>query len=588
MKQPKKRPKTSTKPAPAVLATKKKASTTKKVAAPVKKATVAKTSTKKPAKQTSTAKSTAPKSSTAKKARVAPVVARTSPVVKSPASARPRKTTAKVVPDGAQRSAASAPEVSESSCRTPSRPTRSIAPKTTASPVEPKLTASPVEPAPAATIVEAMPTPVVTSEPVETVAGSTSEPVAERPASRPSTSPSESVTAAIPPVGEVAKPAYVDTAPLSSQVKSPRTLWSSRISLLLVAALVGGLAGHFASTNTSVKGTLTINSVTNSPGAAILPNGLSIPKLVTRVDTSVVSIDVKSGGEEDQGTGMIISSNGLVVTNNHVIAAAVQSGTITVTRTGSVKSLPATLVGTNPIDDVALIKINGASGLPPVTFGNSSKLQVGDAVVAIGNALGLAKGTPTVTSGIVSALGRTVTATSGTASETLNNMIQTDAAINPGNSGGPLLDSAGDVVGMNTAVAGTLPDGTSAQNIGFAIPVATIESLLKRLEAGESIVTHGAFIGVEISSNSAALQAEYGLSLSTGAVVVSVIAGTGAAKAGVDQGDVIVGINSLPVTNAQDVSSIISNFHPGDLIELQIVRGTTHLTIHVTLGSAPK
>ncbi len=127
-------------------------------------------------------------------------------------------------------------------------------------------------------------------------------------------------------------------------------------------------------------------------------------------------------------------------------------------------------MGTNPVDDVALIRINNASNLTPVTFGNSNKLEVGDSVVAIGNALGLAAGTPTVTSGIVSALGRTVTAGTDTATETLNNMIQTDAAINPGNSGGPLLDSSGNVIGMNTAVAGTLSDGENSQNIGFAIP----------------------------------------------------------------------------------------------------------------------
>jgi putative serine protease PepD len=315
---------------------------------------------------------------------------------------------------------------------------------------------------------------------------------------------------------------------------------------------------------------------------------MSIPKLVQKVQPSVVSIDVKSDGDEDQGTGMIITSNGLVVTNNHVIVAAVQSGTITVTRTGSTKAIPAVLVGTNPIDDVALIKIENVSHLPTVTFGNSNALDVGDTVVAIGNALGLAAGTPTVTSGIVSALGRTVTAGSSSSTETLDNMIQTDAAINPGNSGGPLLDSEGDVVGMNTAVAGTLPDGTSAQNIGFAIPVATIESLLKSLEAGESVVSHGAFIGVEIMSMSSELQAEYGFSVSSGAVVMSVISGTGAAVGGVKQGDVIVGINGTTVTSTQDVSSIISALKPGDVIALQIVRGTKHLTLHVTLGSAPK
>jgi serine protease Do len=301
----------------------------------------------------------------------------------------------------------------------------------------------------------------------------------------------------------------------------------------------------------------------------------------------VVSIKVTGGGTEDEGTGMIISKGGLVVTNNHVIAAAVSSGTITVTRSGTTKSQPATLVGTNPVDDVALIRINHASNLPTVTFGNSNKLEVGDSLVAIGNALGLAAGTPTVTSGIVSALGRTVTAGTDTATETLTNMIQTDAAINPGNSGGPLLDSSGDVIGMNTAVAGTLSDGENSQNIGFAIPVATIQSLLPTLMAGESVVTHGAFIGVEIESMSPSLQSEYGFTVSTGAVVMSVIAGTGAAAAGVEQGDIIVGINSTTIDSAQDVSSVISALHPGQRIALHIVRGTKHLVLEVTLGKQP-
>jgi putative serine protease PepD len=374
--------------------------------------------------------------------------------------------------------------------------------------------------------------------------------------------------------------------PLSSQVKASRGLWSTRVSLLLVAALVGGLAGHFASPSSTHDGEVTISEVSNTPGAATT-GGTSIPKLVQKVLPSVVSIKVTANGSGDEGTGMIISKNGLVVTNNHVISAAVSSGTITVTRSGTTKSEPATLVGTNPVDDVALIRIDNVSNLPTVTFGNSNALEAGDSVVAIGNALGLAAGTPTVTSGIVSALGRTVTAGTDTSSETLNNMIQTDAAINPGNSGGPLLDSAGDVIGMNTAVAGTLSDGENTQNIGFAIPVATIQSLLSSLMAGESVVTHGAFIGVEIESMTPSLQAQYGFTVSTGAVVMSVISGTGAAAAGVEQGDIIVGINSTTIDSAQDVSSVISSLHPGQRIALHIVRGTKHLVLEVTLGKQP-
>jgi S1-C subfamily serine protease len=394
---------------------------------------------------------------------------------------------------------------------------------------------------------------------------------------------------AVAPISTHEHAPIVDETPLSSQARSSRAPWSVRITLLLVAALVGGLAGHYSSQNKSGPGGVTINAVTNPPGAARLPNGMSVPKIVKKVEPMIVSIDVKGNNSEDQGTGMIITPNGLVVTNNHVIAAAVgDGGTITVTRTGSIKSLPATLIGTNPVDDVALIRINNAKNLPSMTFGNSNLVVTGDAVVAIGNALGLAAGTPTVTSGIVSALGRTVTASSTTATETLNNMIQTDAAINPGNSGGPLLDSDGDVIGMNTAVAGTLNDGTSAQNIGFAIPAATIESLLKSLKAGESVVNHGAFIGVEITTMTPSLQQQYGFKISSGAVVMSVIAGTGAATAGIKQGDVIVALNGTTITSAQDVTGVLSGLHPGDTITLKIVRGTKDLTVRVTLGTTPK
>jgi S1-C subfamily serine protease len=212
---------------------------------------------------------------------------------------------------------------------------------------------------------------------------------------------------------------------------------------------------------------------------------------------------------------------------------------------------------------------------------------VGDAVVAIGNALGLAAGTPTVTTGIVSALGRTVTASSSASTETLNDMIQTDAAINPGNSGGPLLDSSGNVIGMNTAVAGTLPDGSSAQNIGFAIPAATIQSLLKSLLAGQTVVNHGAYMGIEMESLTPSLQQQYGFSVASGAVIMSVISGTPAASAGLLQGDIIVGINGTTIGGGADVQQVISSHHPGDVITISIVRGTKHLNIKLTLGTKP-
>ena len=366
-----------------------------------------------------------------------------------------------------------------------------------------------------------------------------------------------------------------------------RGRWRTFMAPVVVAALVGAVAGHYAGHGGG--SVLSIQTSDQAPASATLPGGRAVTGLVKDVLPSIVSIDVKTVAGEDQGTGMIITAKGLVVTNNHVISGAVGGrGRITVTRSGSTKALPADLVGTDPANDVALIRIRNASNLPVVTFGNSNALEVGDAVVAIGNALGLAAGTPTVTTGIVSALGRTVTAGDGSSSETLNNLIQTDAAINPGNSGGPLLDAAGHVIGMNTAVAGSLPDGTSAQNIGFAIPVRTITSLLASLKAGESVVSHGAYMGVEITSLTADLQAQYHFSVSAGAVVMSVVSGTPADRAGLRQGDVIVAMGSTSIGDAQSLLSYLSTKSPGDRVTVHVVRERQHLSLGLTLTHTPR
>ncbi len=352
------------------------------------------------------------------------------------------------------------------------------------------------------------------------------------------------------------------------------------VALVLCAGLIGGLIG----------GWITRGSGT-SPGAAILPNGASIPALVARVLPSVVSIDVKGSGTEDLGTGMIISSGGYVVTNNHVIAAAAAGGSISVTRSGSTTSLPATLVGTIPSDDVALLHITGAHGLPTVRFANSAKLVVGDAAVAIGNALGLQASTPTVTSGIISALGRTVTAGDATSSatETLTDMIQTDAAINPGNSGGPLLDSAGEVVGMNTAVAATTSDGTSAQNIGFAIPAARIQALLPQLEAGGSNIptSTSGFLGVEVTTLTSQLRSEYHITPAHGVVVIAIGQGTPAAKSSLASGDVITKFDGTEVLSSTQFASLVHAKHPGDRVELTYWSGSQAKQTVITLGKNP-
>jgi putative serine protease PepD len=360
----------------------------------------------------------------------------------------------------------------------------------------------------------------------------------------------------------------------------------------VVAALIGAGVGAgvtaLTDNNSSNNSTITtIHEGDATPGAAIV-GGANIPKLVTLLLPAVVSIDVKTPEEEDEGTGMIISSNGMVVTNYHVIAlAAEDGGDLTVTEAGSTSAQKATLVGTDQIDDVALLRISGASNLKTITFGDSDKAVVGDAVVAIGNALGLSQGSPTVTSGIVSALGRTVTAgDTETATETLSDLIQTDAAINPGNSGGPLIDSAGEVIGMNTAVAGSTGDGTDAQNIGFAIPSAQIETLLPTLEKGNAAVGSPGYIGVDIATLTPALRAQYGFTPSSGAVITDVVQGGPADQAGLAQDDVIVGVESKTITSYADLQAVVQSYKAGQTIKVIYYRGDRKRTTSLTLISA--
>ena len=365
------------------------------------------------------------------------------------------------------------------------------------------------------------------------------------------------------------------------------------MAVAAVAALIGGAVGAGVTAladNGNGGSNVTIHESDSAPGAAVLSGNVTIPQLVRKVIPAVVSIDVKSHNDEDEGTGMIISSSGEVVTNNHVIELYTdggETGSISVTEYGQKKSEPATLIGYNSQQDVALLRINNPSAnLPTVTFGSSSKAVVGDSVVAIGNALGLAAGTPTVTQGIVSALGRSVSAGGdGTTTENLQNLIQTDAAINPGNSGGPLIDTAGQVIGMNTAVAGSSEDGTDAQNIGFAIPIDQVEALLPQLEKGGPASNQGGYLGVDITTLTPALREQYGFTPTSGVVVLDVISGSPAKKAGLMQGDVIVAVDGTAVNSASSLQSIIGKNKSGQNVQIAFYRGDIKHTTTVTLGS---
>jgi serine protease Do len=243
------------------------------------------------------------------------------------------------------------------------------------------------------------------------------------------------------------------------------------------------------------------------------------------------------------------------------------------------RQLPADLVGSiSSSSDVALVRIRDVSGLATVTLGESSAMQVGDDVVAVGNALNLGA-TPTVTTGIVSALNRSITEPNGV---NLENLVQTDAAINPGNSGGPLVNAAGQVIGVNTAVAG------GAENIGFALSIDSVKPLIEILRSGGGDVRGGAFLGVrtaDLANVNPAVLERLGIDRSDGAFVVDVDPGTAAASAGLEAGDVIVAIDGEGIEGSGEVGAAIVARQPGDEIDITYVRGGDERTTTATLGS---
>ena len=282
------------------------------------------------------------------------------------------------------------------------------------------------------------------------------------------------------------------------------------------------------------------------------------------------------------GTGVIIDEAGHILTNDHVIAGA-QKMTVSLP---DGRSFPATLVGRDPRSDLAVIQIKGTN-LPVIPLGDSAKLVVGQWVVAIGNALAL-QGGPTVTAGVVSALGRTVQeppSSNGQAGPCLFDVIQTDAPINPGNSGGPLVNLQGRVIGINTLGIVQAEPGVPAQSVGFAIAIDTAKPIADEL-ISTGHVTY-AFLGVGLYPNSPAIAARLNLPSKPGMIVTSLVQDGPSARAGVQQGDVIVAVDGKPITDESTLSRILLSHKPGDKITLTVARGSGQQTITVTLGMAP-
>ncbi len=337
------------------------------------------------------------------------------------------------------------------------------------------------------------------------------------------------------------------------------------VLIAILAGAVGSVAGR--AFNFATGSTHLVSTHSNIERAAN-----SIAGIAARVSPSVVSVSVESGAGGDTGSGFFIDANGYIVTNNHVVeAAAAGGGTITV-NLQSGKSFPAKIVGRDAAYDLAVLKIEVADA-PALTLGNSDDVKVGDAVIAIGSPLGLAG---TVTSGIISAKDRAVTAGSGTGESSFINALQTDAAINPGNSGGPLVDSAGAVIGVNSAIA-SLGSSFSGQSgsigLGFAIPInqakKTAEQLIK---TGSS--THP-IIGLSLDNSFTGIGAKIATTAD------SILPGGPADNAGLRAGDVITAIDGRAVANADELIVAVRTHNVGDGVTLTYKRAG--ITKEVTL-----
>src|SRR5712692_7891535 len=334
----------------------------------------------------------------------------------------------------------------------------------------------------------------------------------------------------------------------------PRTGAILLLTLILALTLgVGLFAGWQFGRGTANTASSTGSTLQSGPNTvATLPplSGNSIEAIreavIARVRPAVVEVDVTAQNGSGIGSGVIIDQRGYIVTNNHVVSGA----TNIVVALSNGTRIPAQLVGTDATDDLAVIKITPpTTGLTVITLGDSSKLQVGEDVLAIGNPLGIGQ---TVTNGIISALGHNVS--EGQNGTTLPDVIQTDAAINPGNSGGALVNLQGQLIGIPTLAAVNPETNTPANGLGFAIPSNRVQLIAQQLiNTGTVAHTGRAVLQIRVADVTPALAAQNNLTVDHGAVIVSVVPGGPAAQAGLQSGDVIVQVGTIAVNDASSL-----------------------------------
>jgi S1-C subfamily serine protease len=345
-----------------------------------------------------------------------------------------------------------------------------------------------------------------------------------------------------------------------------------RILVALIALTLAGCSAKLAPTGTTGAPPVT-------PSSPLPPvESSTVEEVVRRVLPAVVNVrsDIGQPGQAPEGTGFVVGGDGVVVTNYHVVEGAFEIEVVT----GDGDRLQARAIGGDFAADLAVLKVD-AEDLPTVPLGDSDQLRLGQDVVALGFALGL-EGGPSVTTGIVSGLGRTIDAGGqGVETRTYEDVIQTDAAINPGNSGGPLVDLQGRVVGINTAGVGA----GAAENIGFAIAINRARPVIDH--AIEDPEGPAPLLGVSTQPVTPAMAAQLGLSVDEGALVRAAPAGGPAAEGGIEVGDVIVAVAGEEVTDNDSLQERLLEHEPNERVEVTVIRGTETVTIEVTLGVRP-
>lgn len=379
------------------------------------------------------------------------------------------------------------------------------------------------------------------------------------------------------------------------------------IVLFLLVIIASGLIGARIQSD---RGGVIVSGSLAKEKKIVTRQSQLISEIAKKVGPSVVSVNVEISstdssannpyqiygfGNQQQtqaaaGTGIIISSNGLIVTNRHVVPAGTTKVSVTLSDGTELKNV--SVVGrTNDSDslDIAFLKIDDAQGhkLTPAVLGNSADVQVGDDAVAIGNALGQFQNT--VTSGIISGYGRSVQASDGSgqsSAENLDNLFQTDAAINEGNSGGPLVNLNAQVIGINTATAG------NAQNIGFAIPINDVKGLIDRVVKNGKLTRP--YLGIRYLPLSSDVANSYSLDVTNGAFIVpsngqgsSIASDSPADKAGLQEKDVIIEVNGKKIDQSHSLTSYLNQYQPGDTVTLKVIRNGKTIDVKVKLGELP-